>query len=200
MSGQRVGCQRVGSLEQNPQRQLDGIVLDQTCPDRLWAQTSTGRQLTAQVVPISAGDTQDRGEHPCFGTALRVGGVGMWSRSFASDTWAGSAFGSVGHGFVTTGSSSPPGHPSADLCADCVQARPLAPGRGWSGISRRSASSASWRPADRSSRGALPAVIVTSSTVHRKLWAVAGGGMGARYLGRGAGRAPRDWSSADGCG
>ena len=36
----------------------------------------SGEQLTAQVLPISAGDTQDRGEHPCFGTALRVGGLG----------------------------------------------------------------------------------------------------------------------------
>jgi len=31
----RVGYQRVSSLEQNLARQLDGIVLDQTCPDRL---------------------------------------------------------------------------------------------------------------------------------------------------------------------
>jgi len=35
MSGQRVGYQRVSSLEQSPQRQLDGIVLDQTYTDRL---------------------------------------------------------------------------------------------------------------------------------------------------------------------
>jgi len=35
MSGQRVEYQRVSALEQNPQRQLDGIVLDQTYTDRL---------------------------------------------------------------------------------------------------------------------------------------------------------------------
>ena len=39
----RVGYQRVSSLEQNLARQLDGIVLDQTCPTGCWAQTSTGR-------------------------------------------------------------------------------------------------------------------------------------------------------------
>ncbi len=43
MSGQRVGYQRVSSLEQNPARQLEGIPLDQTFIDRCRARTSTVR-------------------------------------------------------------------------------------------------------------------------------------------------------------
>ncbi len=52
-------------------------MLDQTCPDRLLGTHVDRPQVTVQVVPVRAGDTQGRGEHPCFGTALRVGGLGM---------------------------------------------------------------------------------------------------------------------------
>jgi len=56
VSGQRVGCQRVSSLEQNPQRQLDGIVLVQTCPDRLLGTDVDRPQLTEVLRFVRAGD------------------------------------------------------------------------------------------------------------------------------------------------
>ena len=56
MSGQRVGYQRVSSLEQNPQRQLDGIVLDQTFTDRLSGKDVNRPQLTEMLRFVRAGD------------------------------------------------------------------------------------------------------------------------------------------------
>jgi len=56
VGGRRVGCQRVSSLEQNPQRQLDGIVLVQTCPDRLLGTDVDRPQLTEVLRFVRAGD------------------------------------------------------------------------------------------------------------------------------------------------
>jgi len=57
VGGQRVGCQRVSSLEQNPQRQLDGIVLVRTCPERLLGTDVDRPQLTEVLRFVRAGDT-----------------------------------------------------------------------------------------------------------------------------------------------
>jgi len=57
VSGRRVGCQRVSSLERNPQRQLDGIVLVRTCPDRLLGTDVDRPQLTEVLRFVRAGDT-----------------------------------------------------------------------------------------------------------------------------------------------
>jgi len=57
MSGHRVGYQRVSSLEQNPQRQLDGIVLDQTFTDRLSGKDVDRPQLNEMLRFVRAGDT-----------------------------------------------------------------------------------------------------------------------------------------------
>jgi len=57
MSGQRVGYQRVSSLEQNPQRQLDGIVLDQTYTDRLSGKNIDRPQLSEMLRFVRAEDT-----------------------------------------------------------------------------------------------------------------------------------------------
>jgi len=57
MSGQRVGYQRVSSLEQNPQRQLDGIVLDQTYTDRLSGKDVERPQLSEMLRFVRAEDT-----------------------------------------------------------------------------------------------------------------------------------------------
>ena len=57
MSGQRVGYQRVSSLEQNPARQLDGIVLDQTFIDRLSGKDVERPQLGEMLRFVRAGDT-----------------------------------------------------------------------------------------------------------------------------------------------
>jgi len=56
VSGQRVGCQRVSSRVQHPQRQLDGIVLVQTCPDRLLGTDVDRPQLTEVLRFVRAGD------------------------------------------------------------------------------------------------------------------------------------------------
>jgi len=57
MSGQRVGYQRVSSLEQNPARQLEGIPLDQTFIDRLSGKDVDRPQLTEMLRFVRAGDT-----------------------------------------------------------------------------------------------------------------------------------------------
>jgi len=57
MSGHRVGYRRVSSLEQNPQRQLDGIVLDQTFTDRLSGKDVDRPQLNEMLRFVRAGDT-----------------------------------------------------------------------------------------------------------------------------------------------
>ncbi len=56
MSGQRVGYQRVSSLEQNPARQLEGIPLDQTFIDRLSGKDVDRPQLTEMLRFVRAGD------------------------------------------------------------------------------------------------------------------------------------------------
>ena len=57
MSGQRVGYQRVSSLEQNPARQLEGIPLDQTFTDRLSGKDVDRPQLGEMLRFVRAGDT-----------------------------------------------------------------------------------------------------------------------------------------------
>ena len=57
MSGQRVGYQRVSSLEQNPSRQLEGIALDQTFIDRLSGKDVERPQLGEMLRFVRAGDT-----------------------------------------------------------------------------------------------------------------------------------------------
>ncbi len=56
MSGQRVGYQRVSSLEQNPARQLEGIPLDQTFIDRLSGKDVDRPQLSEMLRFVRAGD------------------------------------------------------------------------------------------------------------------------------------------------
>jgi len=56
MSGQRVGYQRVSSLEQNPARQLEGIPLDQTFIDRLSGKDVDRPQLGEMLRFVRAGD------------------------------------------------------------------------------------------------------------------------------------------------
>jgi len=56
-SGQRVGYQRVSSLEQNPARQLEGIPLDQTFIDRLSGKDVDRPQLREVLRFVLAGDT-----------------------------------------------------------------------------------------------------------------------------------------------
>ncbi len=56
MSGQRVGYQRVSSLEQNPARQLEGIPLDQTFIDRLSGKDVDRPQLREMLRFVRAGD------------------------------------------------------------------------------------------------------------------------------------------------
>jgi len=57
MGGQRVGYQRVSSLEQNPARQLEGIPLDQTFIDRLSGKDVERPQLSEMLRFVRAGDT-----------------------------------------------------------------------------------------------------------------------------------------------
>ncbi len=57
LSGQRVGYQRVSSLEQNPTRQLEGIALDQTFIDRLSGKDVDRPQLGEMLRFVRAGDT-----------------------------------------------------------------------------------------------------------------------------------------------
>ncbi len=57
MSGQRVGYQRVSSLEQNPARQLEGIPLDQTFTDRLSDKDVDRPQLSEMLRFVRAEDT-----------------------------------------------------------------------------------------------------------------------------------------------
>ena len=57
MQGQRIGYVRVSSFDQNPQRQLEGVVLD-----RIFADTASGRdtqrpQLAALLAFVREGDT-----------------------------------------------------------------------------------------------------------------------------------------------
>lgn len=57
MSGQRVGYTRVSSLDQNPARQLDGIVLDRTFTDSASGRSTARLQLEAMLAFVRDGDT-----------------------------------------------------------------------------------------------------------------------------------------------
>jgi len=57
MSGQRVGYTRVSSLDQNLDRQLDGIRLDKTFADRVSGKDTQRPQLEALLGFVRAGDT-----------------------------------------------------------------------------------------------------------------------------------------------
>jgi len=73
VSGQRVGCQRVSSRVQHPQRQLDGIVLVRTCPDRLLGSDVDRPQLTEVLRFVRAGDMVT--VHPRAGGRRRTTGL-----------------------------------------------------------------------------------------------------------------------------
>lgn len=57
MSGQRVGYTRVSTLEQNADRQLDGIDLDRTFADRVSGKDLNRPQLEAMLAFVRDGDT-----------------------------------------------------------------------------------------------------------------------------------------------
>lgn len=57
MAGHRVGYIRVSSYEQNPERQLDGLVLDRVFTDRVSGKDTDRPQLTALLAFIRPGDT-----------------------------------------------------------------------------------------------------------------------------------------------
>ncbi|SEO17587.1 Site-specific DNA recombinase [Nitrosospira multiformis] len=56
MASQRIGCVRVSSLDQNPERQLDGIALDKVFTDEVSAKDTNRSQLQAALNHIRAGD------------------------------------------------------------------------------------------------------------------------------------------------
>ncbi len=57
MSGQRVGYTRVSSLDQNPDRQLDGVALDRVFTDSASGRSTARPQLEAVLAFVRAGDT-----------------------------------------------------------------------------------------------------------------------------------------------
>ncbi|SET61028.1 Site-specific DNA recombinase [Nitrosospira multiformis] len=57
MSAQRVGYIRVSTLDQNTQRQLDGIPLDKTFTDKVSGKDINRPQLQAALNHVRAGDT-----------------------------------------------------------------------------------------------------------------------------------------------
>ncbi|MGI9089921.1 MAG: recombinase family protein [Gemmatimonadaceae bacterium] len=57
MTGQRVGYTRVSSLDQNVDRQLDGITLDKTFPDNVSGKDTQRPQLEALLGFVRDGDT-----------------------------------------------------------------------------------------------------------------------------------------------
>jgi DNA invertase Pin-like site-specific DNA recombinase len=57
MTGQRIGYIRVSSLDQNPERQLDGIALDKVFTDKASAKDTNRPQLQAALNHVRAGDT-----------------------------------------------------------------------------------------------------------------------------------------------
>jgi DNA invertase Pin-like site-specific DNA recombinase len=57
MASQRIGYIRVSSLDQNPERQLDGIKLDKVFTDKASAKDTNRPQLQAALNHVRAGDT-----------------------------------------------------------------------------------------------------------------------------------------------
>jgi len=57
MTSQRIGYIRVSSLDQNPERQLDGIVLDKVFTDKASAKDTNRPQLQAALNHVRAADT-----------------------------------------------------------------------------------------------------------------------------------------------
>jgi hypothetical protein len=57
MNGQRVGYVRVSSIEQNAQRQLDGVALDRVFTDQASGRNSKRPQLSLLLGFVRAGDT-----------------------------------------------------------------------------------------------------------------------------------------------
>lgn len=57
MTGQQIGYIRVSSFEQHPERQLDGIVLDQSFIDTASGKNVDRPQLAALLVFVRRGDT-----------------------------------------------------------------------------------------------------------------------------------------------
>ena len=57
MTSQRIGYIRVSSLEQNVDRQLDGIALDKVFTDKASAKDTNRPRLQAALNHVRAGDT-----------------------------------------------------------------------------------------------------------------------------------------------
>ena len=57
MTGQRVGYVRVGTLDQNPDRQLDGLRLDRTFTDKASGKDVARPKLTELLRFVRDGDT-----------------------------------------------------------------------------------------------------------------------------------------------
>ncbi|MBA3946600.1 MAG: recombinase family protein [Herpetosiphonaceae bacterium] len=57
MAGQRVGYTRVSSFDQNPERQLEGIVLDRVFTDKASGKDVQRPQLAALLTFVRAGDS-----------------------------------------------------------------------------------------------------------------------------------------------
>ena len=57
MSGQRVGYLRVSSLDQSPDRQLEGVELDRTFTDRASGKDVFRPELAALISFVREGDT-----------------------------------------------------------------------------------------------------------------------------------------------
>jgi DNA invertase Pin-like site-specific DNA recombinase len=57
MSSQRIGYTRVSPLDQNPERQLDGIHLDKVFTDKVSARDTKRPQLQAALNHVRSGDT-----------------------------------------------------------------------------------------------------------------------------------------------
>jgi len=57
MGGQQVGYTRVSSLDQNPDRQLDGVAVDRTFTDSASGRSTARPQLEAMLAFVRGGDT-----------------------------------------------------------------------------------------------------------------------------------------------
>ncbi len=57
MAGQKIGYIRVSTFDQNPDRQLDGIAVDQTFTDNASGKDTNRQQLDALMTFVRTGDT-----------------------------------------------------------------------------------------------------------------------------------------------
>ncbi len=57
MTGQRVGYMRVSTLDQNPDRQLDGVQVDRVFTDSASGRSTSRPQLEAMLAFVRDGDT-----------------------------------------------------------------------------------------------------------------------------------------------